>query len=62
MKNPMGSLPGIRRRPRKPATMPRMIAPIMCNLLRLEGRWNYPAAQVGSHAVGMRTLPAWPSR
>jgi hypothetical protein len=29
----MGSLPGISRRPRKPATMPRMMAPIMVNLL-----------------------------
>jgi hypothetical protein len=28
-KKPIGSLPGISKRPMKPATMPRMIAPIM---------------------------------
>src|ERR687886_274160 len=59
-KKPIGSRPGMSRRPRNPATMPRMMAPIMGSPFR--GGWggsaarNYPVQVRRSRAAD--TVPA----
>src|SRR3954454_13750745 len=63
-KNPMGSRPGMSSRPRKPATMPRMIAPIMRGVLSAEDGFevsaspNYPDPERRSHLDGAVGAPS----